>query len=337
MADISKIQIESNTYDIKDVTARSDITTISTELAKKIESVAGAPERIVLYFDETNGDDTNDGRTPSTAMKTLNAGFEKYVNKGQLELLLTFFPGSYLLSYYAINAVALHFGIRANTTGNVTINFANPEHSGNDYFDIPFYNCHCHFSGKEDTSQKMILKATTDCHGIYFDGGSVAMDYTDLDGLELALHGSCLEATKVTIPQLRPNNSTVRIDGRSYIGNITGYVSRMSFTACTFQQITAYAGGSNTFNCYDCDLYFAGQTYVDLSETPSRANFLNMTGGNLVLQAGFQKIGSSTYTGSNTLKSVCILANQTRVNALKALATTNTIDSDCVYPSGVSV
>lgn len=343
MADISKIELEDVVYDIKDTTARSDISTLSSALNNKISNVMGKNEtKLVIYIDNDNGSDDNDGLTAQAPLKNLDTVFTKYGNKGNLNLWLTFFPGDYELHGVNLNNSTIHWMIRGNTSGSVTIKFYNPLHASNsDEIDFAFYQCHCKFVGKlTSNNQKMILKGTSSCRRIYFDSGGLAIeDGVELQDLALAFHYSGLEANKSVIPELQLSDSCARVENYSKLGLVRAYCSRLyTGTYTTITQDRVYGTDAYQINMYQSDWMISGIHYVDVLETPTINGFLRMTEGTLILRSAFNKQGSTnSYPGNNIIDGAIIVGNQNRVNALKAVATTNSIDADCISSPGVTL
>ena len=342
MADISKIELEDVVYDIKDTTARSDITTLSSALNGKISNVTGiTTENFKVYLDADTGSDDNNGLTNANAMKTLDGVFEKYGNKGQTNLWLFFNPGDYELNCQNLNNFAMHWMIKSNTNGNVTITFKNTMYDVDPAnVDIAFYECHLKVVGNyASNSQKIFLKGSNTCRRIYFDSGGLATeDGVELQDLALAFHGSCLEARRTTIPELQTSCSALRIETSSRIGAIEGYSSTIYFgNNTTFTQDKVYNTQNNQITLYNCEIQLGGVTYIDLQETPSKPNFINMLGGRVGFSANFNKNGSSTYTGNSTLNSVVMNCNQNHYNSFKAVTNSVTVNNECIYRSDLTL
>lgn len=341
MADISKIELLNNVYDIKDATARNDIATLTSSMAEKISNADGrTTENFKIYLNADTGSDDNDGRTNANAIKTLDAVFTKYGNKGNTNLWLFFNPGDYELNAQNLNNMAIHWGIKSSTNGNVTISFKNTMYAiDSSNVDIAFYSCHCHFTGNySGNNQKIILKGTQTCRRIYFDSGGLATDDgVEFQDLALAFHQSGLEARRTTIPQLEVSDSEARIETSSSVGSIQGYCSKiMTGNNTTYLNNTVYDTNTTLIRLWQTDLMLSGATYINMQESPSKTNFIEMYGGELVMLAAFNKNGSETFTGFSKLHGVTIKATQGRYNTLKALATTNTFDADCIYSSSIT-
>lgn len=317
-------------YDIEQLDTR--VGSLEEDITDMVTNVAGMPELIQLYVDSTDGDDTKDGTTIDNRMKTLDAIFNKYINKGNLVIRITFYPGTYSFNQYVINCCGLHFGIKGSTTGNVTINFANPYHSGNDFTDIGLYNSHIKITG--NATQKFILNGGDACKKLYLDGGSMALEYVETTNTILAFYGAYLRGDNVIIRQLFGQGSNILIDNTSKLGLCEFYTCVTSLRQVTFMCDTQVSS-SQTYQITNVNtqLMIYGSTYCDLTNSPLKANFMILQGGSLTLRAGINKTGSNTYTGKSQFEGATLKANQGRYNNFKALTTTITFDEDCITSS----
>ena len=340
MADISKIELEEVVYDIKDSAARSDIATLTSSVAGKISNVTGkTEENFKIYLNADTGSDDNDGLTNANAMKTLDAVFSKYGDKGNLNLWIFFNPGDYEINATNFNNMSMHWGIKTSTNGNVTIKFNCTMNSIDGNTNVAFYECHLHITGNySSNNQKFILKGSQTCNRIYFDSGGFATeDGIDFQDLALAFHYSGFEARRTSVPQLELSCSESRMETSSSVGSIQAYCSKLFFGSnTTFMNNTVYDTNTTQIRLWLSDFILGGPTYINMQETPSKANFIEMYGGVLTLLAVFNKNGSETFTGYSKLHGVIIVATQTRYNGLKAVATTNTFDADCIYSPAIT-
>ncbi len=311
-------------YDIEEIDTRLD--TLEDTV---VTSVAGAPNLLQVYVDATNGDDTKDGKTTANRMKTLEAIFNKYVNKGETVIRIIFYPGTYNFNKYAINSCTMHFGIKGDTTGNITINFANPNYDGTYYNDIPFYNSHFNITG--NSSQKFILNGGTACTKLYLDGGSILLQYVDITNMTLANYGAYIAGDYVTIPQLFAKGGNVILDNTPHIGLCEFYDCVVGIRQATFMcdtQVSSSLGQQIT--SVNTSLLIYGSTYCDLTNAPIKNNFMLIQGGSLTLRAGINKTGSNTFIGNSRFEGATLRSNQARYTNFKALTTSISFDDDCI-------
>lgn len=290
-------------------------------------------KELIAYVDAVNGDDANDGFMDTTAFKTLGGLFKCIGNCGGKEIKIGITAGStYNIDGYILNSISLHFQPRG--TGTTTINITT---LGSNY-SFAIYNSHINFQGTATLPIVVTMANTTTANStFYLDAGNMAAAYTTFNcGVTLWSAGSRFQNCTLN-RKLRINFCSVQLQQ-----------CNISVIECVAGQIDAWQSVINTNKTDNTDNYywtfkdsvvaFYGATSVNIDTNPTVTNFIQSNGSTFYFGAVFNKNNSSTrkFSGSNTINGGVVSATSARWNAIKALATSNTLSEDVVKSSGVS-
>lgn len=295
-----------------------------------VNQVDGAPQVSHIYVNASTGNDDNTGLSASQALKTLDAVFDKIINKGALITRIRIYPGTYTMRKYAYNALALHFFIPSSAPeGNVIINFDNEAYTGSEYYTIPIYNSHWNFYGNNE-NQKFVLNGGTTCNHLYIDGGSLALRYTDINDMRLGNNGGYLSINNCTIPDLIVRGGSL-VSTSCHIGNLELFNSVAQLQQTTFDpSLNVLGTQTQYFTNVNSEIVIFGTTYINLEDEPDKDNFYFAQGGHLSLLSAINIIGDYRFSGNSHLYASILTSNQTRYNAFKSIATTINVESDCI-------
>lgn len=223
------------------------------------------------YVDGENGNDSNDGKTQSTAFKTLEPVWDA-VRQGDIEIRMSLKGGStYDWTPYNITGLAIH--LASYGTGNVTLNMPNEE--------IAFYNCHMKISG---TSDSHII--FTGDESIYFDGGSVYFEYAEIE--QFRVYGTGTYCANCILDAVDINFANIYF-GSCTLGGISGNSGVVKFASCTFDTAKKHPNLPSEFIWLDNSmLTIIGNTSIVINSPYTGGSFLRVRGGTLALLSGAQ-------------------------------------------------
>lgn len=164
MADVSKLRLGSEEYNIKDNEAR--------EIAKNRAGVTTYGVTRFQYIDAVNGDDTNDGLCADFPIKTIDEYLKRVKSVDGIANWQCYLMGDvvYDIPSLVITAASPHF---FPVNGSPTLNFSfttEKQTSG-----PRFYSAHVALYGDENNR----LKVNSTLKSLYFEGCSVSADHVD--------------------------------------------------------------------------------------------------------------------------------------------------------------
>lgn len=290
-------------------------------------------QELIVYLDGTNGDDNYDGFMNTTPLKTLEGVFNRISNCGGMEVKIRMpAGGTYNLHGYIDNGVSIHF--QPQGSGTTTFNITTLGSS----YSFAFYNAHLNFVGSS-TAPIIVSMANTSTSDstFYLDSGNMAAAYTTFN-CGVTLWGAQARFQNCTLNRkLRVNGSNVFLQQCTMTA-----IEAVSSILDLWQNVINTDSSDNRDNYYwnfkSCMISVYGSSSVNIDTNPTVANFLYMNGSTLYVGAVLNKNNSSTkkFSGNNTIVGGCITATSTRWNAIKALATSNSISEEVIKSSGVS-
>ena len=258
------------------------------------------------YVDGVNGNDSNDGKTQSTAFKTLEPVWDA-VRHGDIEIRISLKGGNtYEWTPYNITSLAIH--LASYGTGNVTINM--PED------DIAFYNCHMKISGSFGSH---IVFTGDDT--IYFDGGSVYFEYAEIE--KFLVYGTGTYCANTVLDAVDINFANAYF-GSCTLGGISGNSGVVKFASCTFDTSKKHPNLTNEFIWLDNSmLTIVGNTNIIIDNPYTSGSFLRVRGGTLALLAGAQVTnqGSSLFGTGLNMDASLLMSTTARADSFSYVGT----------------
>ena len=131
-----------------------------------------ADDHFNIYVDPYNGDDTNDGKTYGTAVKTLDKAFDIMSEYGAGAYIHLIQPGTYELNYITVHAASIHILAEA---ADITVYWGA---AGNNSTK-KFYASYLHFSGYEVGGTRFYSRGTGEAG---FEPGKIYANNVVFDG-----------------------------------------------------------------------------------------------------------------------------------------------------------
>lgn len=192
------------------------------------------------YVDRTNGNDANDGRSSSSAFKTLDKLFSLY-NEGLGDIRANIISaGTYDVSFHSLNGVVLHL---KTTVAGVTIRFTSTVN------DITWYNSHIRFIGQSGKRLTLLIPEDSTQRTLYSENCATRFEFCDIKAPYFTF-GGYLNASDTDFYGQQLGN-VVQTSGSNWCCVMNG--SQGIFTNCGFMGMTANRGGAliRRGSCYE--------------------------------------------------------------------------------------
>lgn len=155
--------------DLSDV--EQDVADINTIIGQGIKH-ANATYHVSIYIDCVDGDDTADGLTQSTPVKTVNKALNIMNNTASGVYLHFIAPGVYTMSYPVISGAMIHFLFDAS---NVTLYWLDSNDAG---WTKCFYSCYINMHGNSDGTSVLYLRGSNPA---YLESGKITISNMTID------------------------------------------------------------------------------------------------------------------------------------------------------------
>ena len=251
---------------------------------------------VSIYLNASSGEDTNDGLTTTTPVKTLERAFELGLLKGNEFRIGITDSSNYTLAARTVTGICIHIFAPDGCYPTITFN------------QLAFYNCHINFQGTATNSGITIL-CTDSTNGWYTDNSYSIFKKCNINSV-YKQNGGNLEIEDCTLHDVKVNHADVRLNnvrmGNS-LGRINAIFLQQGGTLSIESNGVSSVATELCSKMIDLDGVFAniqGSASGDLSQFTTRIN----ANASIVL-------GSSSYINSYGATAVsgggCILDGKT--------------------------
>lgn len=130
-----------------------------------------------VYLSNSIGSDTNDGKTTTTPVKTLERAFEICLRSGNEFRIWIMDNATYKLSGRSVTGICWHLMCRDNATNPIIV-----------FDQMAFYSCHLSFNGLNDSNKMTVQCDSTDW---YTDNSFIIFNNLDIQSTYKHNGGAC--------------------------------------------------------------------------------------------------------------------------------------------------
>lgn len=244
----------------------TDITNLSSDVEQLNENVSEiiniladigthdvATYHVTIYVDAQNGDDTNDGLSRETSVKTLKRAFDVMNATSSGAYIRFISAGDYVLSYPVISGAMVHFMFDAS---NVNLYWLDANDDG---WTKCFYSCYINMHGNNDKTSKLYLRGSNPA---YLEGGKLTISNMTIESDENGAFGIV--------------GGAIQSSSNVYKTHLYISTSQGSFSNDSFESASNYH--SSAIHVYNSsDISFRGG--VKFKDLDSNATITNMISG----------------------------------------------------------